>query len=447
MKKYLALLMAIAMVLSMAACGDTQSDTTATTAAAAATTAANAEAPAEEGTNYNGLTLTMMNTKPEITDAIENLAKTWGDAHGVTFEIYESSNPNDTLTQKYQSGDAPVIGIVDSGNIPVFAEEHMLPLDGEEWLEYTTMAASVNGKVYGFPLTVESQCIVVNKTAVEANIGREFDPAEYATPDTFAALLEEMRANGMENPVIILPDVWSMCGHDFYTIYNSQDGTSVGAFKLVDDIKAGKDIYDDPVFTEHMSLMVDVMKEYNINKEDPLNADHDMSILELAEGNAAFLLNGSWTWAELDKFEATDEFVIMGYPTTTACSGMVQASPTKYAVIDNTVATEEQQAAAKEFLNWLAMDDEGQKGLVNDCGMVVAFTNNPYTPSDDVNMSLMECIAEGKTFNFDPFNFPSDYRNTIAPTIQKIMADEGATSRDLADVINEYWQTAEPIGR
>lgn len=439
------------MLLSLAACGSgndapaTAAPTEAPLAAPAASEAP--EAPVDEVSNYNGITLTLMNSKPEITDAIENLAKAWGDAHGVVFEVYETSNPNDTLTQKYQSGDAPVIGIVDGANILDFATEYMLPLDGEEWLNHTSMASYVNNTVYGFPLTVESQCIVVNKTAVEANIGREFKAEDYKSVEAFTALMAEMRDNGMENPVIILPDGWSMCGHDFLPIYSYQDGTAAGAFKLCDDIKAGKDIYENPVFAEHTSLMFDVMKEYNINKADPLNADHDMSILELAEGNAAFLCNGSWTWPELEKMEATGDFVIMPYPTSTETAGKVHAAPTKFVVIDNSVATAEQQAAAKEFLNYLVMDDAGQRGLVEDCGMVVAFTNNPYVPADPVNGSLMGYIAAGETFSYLPFSLPSDHRNTISPTIQKIFTGEGATVRDLADILNEYWTNNSPKGR
>lgn len=424
MKKLLALILALAMAMSML------------TVCAAA-----------EDTDFGGITVTFMNSKPEITDAIKSTAKAWGDAHGVTFEVYETSNPNDTLTQKYQSGDAPVLAIVDTINVLDFAKEYMLPLDSEQWAEQTEMGSFVDGVLYGFPLTVESHCIVVNKTAVEANIGREFVAEEYKNIDTFAALLAEMRENGMEDPMVVLPDIWSMCGHDFYPFYAYQDGTGAGAFALVDAVKAGQDIAEDPLFAGHMKLMFDIIKEYNINKKDPLNADHDMSILELAEGNAAFLCNGSWTEAELKKFEATDDFVIMGYPNDGEHAGKVMAAPTKYITIDNTVATAEQQAAAKAFLNYLVFEEAGQKALIEDWGIVCAFTNNPFTPAGPVNCSLMQYIAEGKTVTYSPMTFPGDYRNTLTPTIQKLFANEDATVRQLADILNEYWRNTDPLGR
>lgn len=424
MKKLLALFLVMAMALSLFAV-----------------------AAAADDTDFGGVTVTFMNSKPEITDAFKSVTKAWGDAHGVTFEVYETSNPNDTLTQKYQSGDAPVLAVVDAPNVLDFAKEYMLPLDGEEWEQYTGMASYVDGVLYGFPLTVESHCIVVNKTAVEANIGREFVPEEYKNIDTFAALLAEMRENGMENPMVVLPDIWSMCGHDFYPFYAYQDGTAQGAFDLVDSIKAGNDVAENPIFAGHMKLMFDIIKEYNVNKKDPLNADHDMSILELAEGNAAFLCNGTWTWAELAKLEATDDFMIMGYPNDGEQAGKVMAAPTKFITIDNTVATPEQQAAAKAFLNYLVSEDAGQSDLVNVLGVVPAFTNNVYTPTDPVNQSLMQYIAEGKTVTYVPMGFPGDYRNTITPTIQKLFANEDATVRDLADILNNYWQNNDPTGR
>lgn len=229
-RKVIATLMTVMLTASLAACGsqDAAADNSADAESAPAVeesapaeSVASEETPAEaadggEETDYGGITLTFMNSKPEISDALEEVAKTWGDAHGVTFEFYDTDNPSDTLAQRYAAGDAPVLGVVDSANIVDYAEEMMLPLDGEEWLSYTTLAKDQNGVVYGWPFTVESQCIVVNKTAVENALGREFDKTQYTTTENFEALLAELRENGMENPVAMLSEEWSMCGHLFY---------------------------------------------------------------------------------------------------------------------------------------------------------------------------------------------------------------------------------------
>ncbi len=464
-RKVLAMLLTAAMAVSLMACGSGGDAAKENTEPAAGTEAdapaeetgsdetdgsEQAEAPAsdEGGSDYGGITLTFLNSKPEITDAFKKVTSAWGDAHGVTFEITETSNPNDTLMANYQSGDAPILAVVDDANVLDFASEHLLPLDGEEWTEYSDMSKYVDGKLYGFPLTVESHCIVVNKAVVEENIGREFVAADYKSIEDFEALLEEMRGNGMETPVAILPDIWSMVGHDFYPFYAYQDGTGDGAFALVDAVKGGKDIYEDELFYKHADLMSRVMAEYNINKADPLNADHDMTVLALADGEVGFLLNGTWTWPELESMGASksDDYTIMAYPNGSSSAGKVMAAPTKYIVVDNSHATEEQQAAAKEFLNYLVMDEAGQKALIEELGIVCAFTNNPNVPSDPINKALMEYISNGDTVTYLPLSFPSDYRDTITPSIQKLMTGEGDI-RAVADVLNDYWKNNEPNGR
>ena len=464
-RKVLAMLLTAAMAASLMACGgggDTSAESTEQTAGSEADTSSEetdskeadeseqAEAPAADdgGSDYGGITLTFLNSKPEITDAVKKVTSAWGEAHGVTFEVTETSNPNDTLMANYQSGDAPILAVVDDANVLDFAAEHLLPLDGETWEGYTDMGKYVDGKLYGFPLTVESHCIVVNKAVVEENIGREFAAGDYKSIEAFEALLKEMRENGMETPVAVLPDIWSMVGHDFYPFYAYQDGTGEGAFALVDAVKGGKDIFEDELFYNHADFMSRVVAEYNINKADPLNADHDMTVLALAEGEVGFLLNGTWTWPELESMGASksDDYTIMAYPNGSASAGKVMAAPTKYIVVDNSNATEEQQAAAKEFLNYLVMDEAGQKALIEDLGIVCAFTNNPNIPSDPINKALMQYISDGNTVTYLPLAFPSDYRDTITPAVQKLMTGEGDI-RALADVLNDYWKNNDPNGR
>lgn len=462
-RKVLATLMALSLTVSLAACG---SGSAASTDNDAANDGGNAQSEAseaavseedaeeadgsasEEGTNYGGITLTFMNSKPEISDALKEVAQMWGDAHGVTFEFYDSDNPSDTLAQKYAAGDAPVLGVVDSGNIVDYAEEKMLPLDGEEWLSNTTLAKDQNGVVYGWPFTVESQCIVVNKTAVENVLGREFDKNEYTTTESFEALLAELRENGMENPIAMLSEEWSMCGHIFYQQFNFQDGTAQGAFDYVDAIKGGADPMDDPLFQNQVEIYR-LLAEYNINKADPLAADYDLNCTYLADGDAAFMPNGTWVWPDLEELvdTSTTEFEIMAYPIDNDLGGRVQAAATKWIIIDNTVATQEQQAAAKDFLSWLSLDDEGQQAIVEKCGIVSAFTNNPYAPSDPVNTSLaVDYMSKELTVNTSPFGYPTDHRTSMAPYVQKLVTGVG-TDRELADAMIEYWAAAEPTGR
>lgn len=221
-----------------------------------------------------------------------------------------------------------------------------------------------------------------------------------------------------------------------------------GAFDYIDRIKAGEDPMDDPMFQNQVEIYR-ILSEYNINKADPLAAVYDLNCAYLADGDAAFMPNGTWVWPDLKELvDDSTEFEIMPYPINNEeTNGRVQADATKWITVDNTIATDDQKAAAKEFLNYLAMDDQGQKDLVEKCGIVSAFDNNPYAPSDPVNTSLaVDYMSKGLTVKTSPFGTPSDHRTCMAPYVQKLVTGVG-TARELADAMIEYWATAEPTGR
>ena len=100
----------------------------------AASMGAPAVSAEESTTDYGGITLTLMNSKPEIQNALEKVTSEWGAEHNVTFDVYKTDAPQDTLAQKYASGDAPVISICDPSNVTEMGEEKFLDLSNENGL-------------------------------------------------------------------------------------------------------------------------------------------------------------------------------------------------------------------------------------------------------------------------------------------------------------------------
>ncbi len=460
-KKALALIMALTMTASLAACGSDKAEESTPAAAQPESAVAEEAAPAdtaeaegseaaaaeEDATDYGGITLTMMNSKPEIQDALEEVTALWGDAHNVTFEVYETDSPADMLAQRYAAGDPPALAIVDPGNVTEMGEERFLDLSGEDWVAVggDTMGTKVNGVLYGFPLCVEAPGMVYNKTAIENVLGEEFVPENYSSPEAFQELLETLRAGGMENPVILNQETWSLGGHLLGSnLFNFQDGTAEGSYQFVEDIKGGADVMENAMF-QNLFQDYDLFIEYNINKDDPLAADYDLNASYVAEGEAAFWINGTWVWPDMSTYvDGSMDYGVMPIPKNDAdMQGKIYAFASKQIVIDREVATEEQQAAAKEFLNWLVYSEEGQSALVNDLEIVVAFTNNPNAPVNPVNAVLKTYIDAGNTVNNAPFTLPTDHTSEMAPHMQAYLAGQ-ETIEDVAAAITEYWQTHDP---
>lgn len=468
-KKAFALIMALAMGASLAGCGGSggqsqadntpaQSDAqeqapeeetagTETEDAAADAADTGAAGESEEAVDYGGITLSFMNSKPELQDALEEITSEWGAAHNVEFVVYTTDAPADTLAQRYAAGDAPTLAIVDPGNITEMGEEKFLPLGDEKWVADggDALGTKVNGVLYGFPLCVEAPGMIYNKTAIEEVLGKDFVAADYATPEKFAALLEELRTGGMEDPVILNSETWSLGGHLFGNLYQYQPGGDAdSAYAFVEEIKGGAAVSDNAMF-QNLVTDFDMFIEYNINKQDPLAADYDLNASYLAEGEAAFWINGTWVWPDMEPYvkEGTD-FGVMPIPISDASlSGNLWSFASKCIAVDKEVATEEQQAAAKDFLNWLVYTEEGQDALVNRCAIVVAFTNNPLPPTNPVNVSLKTYIDAGNTHENSPFTTPTDHTNVVAPHMQAYMAGQ-ENADDLASMLEEYWNSHDP---
>lgn len=450
-KKTLALALASAMACSLAACGSgtssSQAASESTASESTASTATDATA-ASDVTDYGGITLTMMNSKPEIQDALEEITAAWGEEHNVNFEVYETDAPGDMLAQRYAAGDPPVLAICDPTNVSEMGEEKFLDLSGEDWVADggDTMGTKVNDVLYGFPLCVEAPGMVYNKTAIENILGREFVPADYATIESFSALLEELRAGGMENPVIVNQEDWALGGQLLRNLYVLQDGTADGAYQFIKDVQAGASLLDNQGFQD-LFKDYDLFIEYNINKDDPLAADYDLNASYVSEGEGAFWIGGSWVWPDMVDFvDDSMEYGIMPIPADgEAVSGKIFAYATKQIAVDKEVATAEQQAAALDFLDWLVYSEEGQDAMANKLEIVVAFTNSSLEPTNPLNVALKGYIDAGNTINNAPFAVPNDHTQEMAPHMQAYMVGQESLEQ-VADALSAYWSTRNPAG-
>lgn len=460
-KKVLATVLASVM-LAMTACGSQGGQTGASQAPQQASSEASSQESAGGGEGASAETaevaevgapfdeqvsITLLNSKPEITQALQAAADSFGAAYNVTIEVAETSSPTDELAIRYNGGDAPTISIVDAANVKDLAKEGMIAdLSAEPWsgIGGMTMGTVVDGKLYGMPMTVEAKALLVNKTAVEEITGAPFNPDDYQSMEDFEALLVTLREGGMEYPVVINQEDWSIGSHYVQYFYALQDGTTEGGEAFIERVRAGEASFvDDPVFNAVMDTF-DLFMEYNINHQDPLSADYDVNASYVAEGEAAFWVNGTWAWPNFEPFVVDGmEYTIMHLPVTGAVQGKLFANATKYAVVDTQNADELQQEAARKFLNWLVFTEEGQNALINDCGMVTAFTNITLPPSNAFNVGLKVYVDAGKTTD-GVLYLPSDHRSSLAANMQKYLGGE-ETRQEVAEAFDAYWAEHEVL--
>lgn len=405
----------------------------------------------EYDTSLDGTSITLLNSKAEIQTALEEMSEVFEEKSGVHVEVMpvsDGDSPYTKVVSLYNSGTPPTLSILDTTDVIALAEEKAADLSAEAWTaEAENYLTKVNGVVYSFPLCIEGRGLIYNKAAIEDTLGEEFDPAAIKTQDDFVELLDRLVDAGMERPVSLAKEDWSLGAHQLQYVYETYDGTSEGAQEAIEQIKDGElDLEDYDRMSDFLN-MFDILKKYNVAQKDPLGADYDEMAIDLADGKTAFWLNGNWAWPNLEEAgaETDDEYgflpFFMSNDENDFANQQIQASPSKQVMLDGQVATEKEQAAAKEFLNWIVYSEIGQQMLVYTCNLIPPFQNNPYEPTDPLSCNIYEKVQSGGTFNASAI-VPNDHWSILGAAMQKYLADR-SDREELIESMEDYWAEQE----
>ena len=396
--------------------------------------------------SLSGTNITLLNSKAEIQTALEEMADIFEEKSGVHIEVMPISDdsPYTKVVSLYNSGTPPTLSILDTTDVIALAEEKAADLSGEMWTEEAeNYLTKINDKVYSLPLCIEGRGIIYNKAVIEEALGQTFDPSAIKTQDDFVEVLNQLVEAGIEKPISVAKEDWSLGAHQLQYIYETYDGTSNGAQEVINKIKSGEmDLRNYNRMTDFLN-MFDILKEYNVAKGDPLGADYDEMAIDLVDGKTVFWLNGNWAWPNLEEAGANEEDeygflpVFMNNDETDFANQMIQASPSKQIMLDGQIATETEQAAAKEFLNWMVYSEIGQQMLVKTCNLIPPFQNNPYEPSDPLSRDIYEKVREGKAFNASAI-VPNDHWSVLGAAMQKYLANR-SDREELIQSIEAYW--------
>ncbi len=387
------------------------------------------------------VSITIFNSKSEIQSQLEEKAAEYSAETGVEIEVYYSSDTVSAhLATRYASGDPYTISMVDAKDVYSLAEEYAVDLSDEDWVNDTEYEIAIDGVVYGFPVCVEARGIIYNADAIEAITGETFDPSAYTTLDAFTELLETLVAGGMETPVGIMKEDWSLGAHYLAEVYEQQE--DVEAF--ISALQEGTaDLINNEKFNSLMDTF-DVLMQYNYAAGSAIAAEREVTEMMLADGEIAFMFGGNWDWSVINAYDYTENMGIMAVPQNTddGTNEKLVGGGSKYFFIDSSENTSEEQVqAAKDFLNWLVYDEDGQSFLVNDCALVPAYSNITLDVSDPLGQSVKEYADAGMLI--DNYNYlPDDHFSLLGASFQKYLA--GQIDREgFAAEIESYWLTAE----
>ena len=437
MKKFLALLLTVAMVFAMAACSAPAADETKPaeegTAAPAEETS---EQPAASGSVY------YLNFKPEADAAWQELAKKYTELTGVPVKVVTAASGDyqTTLTSEMDKSEAPTLfQCGNQGALNTWGEDCLDLKDTDFYKEMTTDDFNLfgeNGEVLAAGYCYEAFGIIVNKALLE-KAGHSID--EITNFDTLKAVADDIHARAAElgfdafsSSGLDGSSSWRFSGHLanmplFYEFRDdnvtSQPATITG--KYLDNYKAIWDLYTTDTATTGADL---------------ITATGDMSSGEFKEGKAVFYQNGTWEYAGLVEAGLKPEDLAM-IPIYCGVEGEEKAGlccGTENCWSVNKEASPENIQATLDFMKWVVTSEEGTTMMAEQFGPCPF--KSAKAPENVFFAQANDYIAKGNyvvtwAFNYTPA--VEDWRAGVVDALSKYVA--GGSWDDVKTAFVDGW--------
>ena len=437
-KKWLSVLLASAMVASMAACGssngsgDTKAPETSapkeTQAPAGDETPAGEETTAPEGGSSDVQAadkIIIFQSKVEIQDALEACAEAFTEETGIEVEIWGTTGDGyiQQLKTKLANNQGPTIFNHGGGSEIIQLQGYAVDLTDfplmSQFAEGIADDSTVDGKVYGVPYTVEGFGVVYNKDLCDAST--------LTSTEDFINLVKEQQAAGVEGFELSQEDYF-LIGHILNTPFALQDDPA----QFIADLEAGNvKMADNDIFKEFADMMVAIRETC----QNPLDQNYDGEIGDLATGKAAMIHQGNWCAGMFTDYEFTNAGLA---PLPLAGNDKLAVAVPSYWTINNT-ATPEEQEAAKQFLTWLYTSETGKHYLYDEFGFIPLIPGDVSENLDVLSTDVQKYVAEGKTIGWANRLWPSSSVNVyFAPLAQEFFTSEMTAAEFLEGLDNAY---------
>ena len=418
MKKFLAMLLALVMALSLVACGEQKQP----------------DADPNEGGDTATGSVYYLNFKPESDAAWQTLAAAYTAETGVPVKVVTAASGqyDTTLTAEMDKDAAPTMFQV--GNLGAVNSygEFCYNLEGTDVYNQMTThdfdLKNADGETVSIGYCYEAFGIIVNKALLE-KAGHSLD--EITNFESLKAVADDIHAHAAElgfdaftSAGLDGSSAWRFSGHLanmplFYEFRDdnvtAQPATIKGTY--LDNYKAIWDLYITDSATTGAAL---------------LSATGDQAEAEFGEGKAVFYQNGSWEFANLTGeekgFKMNPEDLAM-IPIYCGVDGEEEAglcAGTENCWAINNEASEEDIQATIDFLVWVVTSDEGTTMLAQEFGPCPF--KDAKDPENVFFQDANKYTADGKyvvtwAFNWTPA--VDDWRAAVVDALTQYSAGTG----------------------
>ncbi len=362
-----------------------------------------------------------LNFKPEVADAWKALAKTYTEETGVpvTVETAASGTYDATLKSEMAKSGAPTLFQV-GGPVGLSVwDDYTADLSGSaiySSLKDESMALkNSDGVVKGVPYVVETYGIIYNKQLLNEYIALP-DAAvksvdEINNFDTLKAVAEGIQAN---KEALGVEGAFTSAGFDSSSDWRFK--THLANIPLYYEFEeTGVTGQPETLEGTHMDNYQAIFDLYinNSTTEPSLLSGKtiDDANSEFALGKAVFYQNGTWAYNDIKDASVADEDLGM-LPIYIGAEGEEMqglATGSENFWVINSQASEADQKASLDFLEWVITSDAGREAITNTMGFVTPFsTFEGYESTNPLILADNEYFAAGKT--------PVSWNFTVMPS-------------------------------
>ncbi|MCI9058542.1 MAG: extracellular solute-binding protein [Lachnospiraceae bacterium] len=408
----------------------------------------------DEGSGDITGTVDIFQYKVEINDALKAATEKYMELNpGVTINLETVGGGDDygaALRTRMQASDQPEIFNIGGPQDVIDWEANLADLSAEGWVGNTVEGllddVTKDGKVYGMPLAIEGYGFVYNKEIFEA---AGIDVAALKTYEDIDKAFGDLKAkidNGdlkeqfpALEAVIEYPakEKWVLGMHTGNIALGQEFANCTEAFNAKEvEFKYAAELKD----------LIDLQIKYTVNADNPaaLNAvDYSMQAGGgLAIERVAAIQQGNWVYpiiAEVDSAVA-EKLGIIPMPLKGVSEGNTPVGVPMYWAV-NSQSDEKDQAAARDFLNWLYQSEEGMQIVVNDFGFIPPLTNfGDAKPSDPLGQAISEAANAGTiapwVFNGCPTSWAE---NVLGAEIQSYIGGD-KTWEEAVESAKQSWK-------
>ena len=347
--------------------------------------------------------------KPEQDAIWQEVAKAYTAETGVEVKVVTAASGTyeQTLKSEIAKSDAPTLFQING------------PIGLKNWKDYTadltdtdfakalldpSMAVTADGKVYGVPYVVEGYGIIYNQKIMDAYFALDGAKAksmdEVTNFETLKAVADDMQAK--------------------------KDQLGIDGVFASTSLKPGEDwrwqthLADLPVYFEYQDNKVDDMTDLTFSHNEEFKNIFDLyltdstidpklasskavtdSMAEFALGKAAMVQNGNWAYGQIAEVAgntvAAEDVKML--PIYTGREGEDKQGlniGTENFFSINSQASEADQKASIDFVNWLISSEKGKKFMVEDLGFIPPF--NTFTeaeqPTDPLAKEVIRYMSD-----------------------------------------------------